>query len=457
MRNKSCCQGTSRGRRREVFSLALPPPFASGEHPRGVRREVVPRRPVSTSVDVREEPKTTACPDGTWCPWRLGRRDSLDARLIPRHADVSRPAAGGAPAAALAAGPGVRLLVLHRGRAWHASRAALLHRGRPLVLRGPERGQLSARTARARVLPGAAAGRRASLAHVAVAAGARLAAAVLSHLLAAAQDGRDAWEHRLRFLGRTLRRGHWWQEFVVASNRTTRRRLLPCRRGPLSRHVVGGRCSRLDVGVEVCHLQRLGHRQPRLWGPLQEAVHDVYRLLAGPGNDRRQVGRDHLWKLEPYLRGELVALLPHLRRGRPDHRADLEELVGLGGARHQGPEGVELRHDAAAGPNVHGRVVRGAPKQGLWGPVPPGRHVICVRRAGTDLLGEAEIRELHRVPAHKDVFWLHVAVEVAVPVATVQRLEDLVHDVPHLALLEHLGAPLRVLVEVRVHVLEDHV
>ena len=48
-----------------------------------------------------------------------------------------------------------------------------------------------------------------------------------------------------------------------------------------------------------------------------------------------------------------------------EHRADLEDLVYLGVAGEEGPEGVELRHDAAHGPDVDGGGVEGAGEKSL--------------------------------------------------------------------------------------------
>ena len=61
----------------------------------------------------------------------------------------------------------------------------------------------------------------------------------------------------------------------------------------------------------------------------------------------------------------LTNLLQH-----PQHLADLEDLVHLAGAGEQGPEGIELSHDAAHGPQVDGGAVGGGPQQDLRGAVP---------------------------------------------------------------------------------------
>lgn len=54
--------------------------------------------------------------------------------------------------------------------------------------------------------------------------------------------------------------------------------------------------------------------------------------------------------------------------------ADLEDLVHLTVAREQGPEGVELGHDAAYGPEVYGGAVHGGPEEDLRSAVPGGEE-----------------------------------------------------------------------------------
>lgn len=55
---------------------------------------------------------------------------------------------------------------------------------------------------------------------------------------------------------------------------------------------------------------------------------------------------------------------------RPQHLADLEDLVHLTGPGEQGSERVELCHDAAHRPHVDGRAVGAGSQQDLRGPVP---------------------------------------------------------------------------------------
>ena len=55
---------------------------------------------------------------------------------------------------------------------------------------------------------------------------------------------------------------------------------------------------------------------------------------------------------------------------RPQHLADLEDLVHLTGAGEQGSEGVELGHDAAHCPEVDGGAVGGGSQQYLRRAVP---------------------------------------------------------------------------------------
>lgn len=62
-------------------------------------------------------------------------------------------------------------------------------------------------------------------------------------------------------------------------------------------------------------------------------------------------------------------MMAHLGQ-RPQHLADPEDLVHLAVAGEQRSEGVELRHDAAHGPDVNGRAVGAGPEQNLWGSVP---------------------------------------------------------------------------------------
>jgi len=62
-------------------------------------------------------------------------------------------------------------------------------------------------------------------------------------------------------------------------------------------------------------------------------------------------------------------MAPHLLQ-RSQHLTDLEDLVYLAVAREQGSESVQLRHDAAHGPDVDGRAVRSGLEQNLWGSVP---------------------------------------------------------------------------------------
>lgn len=75
----------------------------------------------------------------------------------------------------------------------------------------------------------------------------------------------------------------------------------------------------------------------------------------------------------------------HLRQ-RPQHLADLEDLVHLAVAGKQGSEGVELCHDAAHGPDVDGRAVGAGLEQDLWRSVPGtttrGHFVINFKHVG---------------------------------------------------------------------------
>ena len=55
---------------------------------------------------------------------------------------------------------------------------------------------------------------------------------------------------------------------------------------------------------------------------------------------------------------------------RPQHLADLEDLVHLTVAGEQGSEGVEFRHDATHSPEVDGGAVGGGSQQDLRSAVP---------------------------------------------------------------------------------------
>ena len=59
--------------------------------------------------------------------------------------------------------------------------------------------------------------------------------------------------------------------------------------------------------------------------------------------------------------------------GCSQHRADLEDLVHLAGSGEEWPEGVDLGHDAADRPEVHGGVVVGGAEENLRGTIPEGR------------------------------------------------------------------------------------
>lgn len=54
----------------------------------------------------------------------------------------------------------------------------------------------------------------------------------------------------------------------------------------------------------------------------------------------------------------------------PEDRTYLEYFVDLTGTREEGPEGVDLSHDAAHSPQVNGGVVVGGAKEDLWCSIP---------------------------------------------------------------------------------------
>lgn len=66
---------------------------------------------------------------------------------------------------------------------------------------------------------------------------------------------------------------------------------------------------------------------------------------------------------------------PSTHSRRSQDRAYLVNLVCLRGPWEQWPQGVQLRHDAATGPLVYGRVVVGRPQKHFGCAVPTATHV----------------------------------------------------------------------------------
>mmetsp|Transcript_24487 Transcript_24487/g.68093 ORF Transcript_24487/g.68093 Transcript_24487/m.68093 type:complete len:296 (-) Transcript_24487:381-1268(-) len=211
------------------------------------------------------------------------------------------------------------------------------------------------------------------------------------------------------------------------------------------------------TGLKIRMLKDLPCRHALVWVPFQHVFHDVDPVLIGLGYQRLEPGRHKLREAEANRGRELVTVRPLALARRSEHGANLEELVGLGSTRKERPQRVEFCHDAAACPQVQRRIVNGAPQQNLWRSVPAGGNVIGEGWPCADLSREPEVCEFHRIPAIQQVFRLHVTMEIATFVYMVKSLDCLEHDVADLAFRERLHASLHQLVEVALHVLENHV
>eukprot|EP00962_Isochrysis_galbana_P034791 scaffold11839_cov124-Isochrysis_galbana.AAC.6 len=191
--------------------------------------------------------------------------------------------------------------------------------------------------------------------------------------------------------------------------------------------------------------------------PPHHLGHQVQRLGRG-GRDERAERRGHkLWELEVHILGQRQALLPGVGGGRAEHGADLVDLVRLGGAGEEWPQGEHLAHDGADGPDVNRCSVRRRPQQHLGRAVPPGRDVVGVGRLGSDLASQPKVGHLERVSGDEHVLRLNVPVEEAVLVHVRERLQHLVRHVAHLGLGEELIAVLAELVQVHLEELKHKV
>lgn len=133
-----------------------------------------------------------------------------------------------------------------------------------------------------------------------------------------------------------------------------------------------------------------------------------------------------------------------------------EKLVAFGGAWEEREAGVELSDDGSDGEEVHRGVVVAASEQGFGSPVPPGRDILGEGRLGPDFPRQPQVRQLYRAVYLQQILWLHVPVEISLPVHVSKGLQGLEGNVPDLK-VRQLALLLQHLKDIAVQILEDEV
>lgn len=130
---------------------------------------------------------------------------------------------------------------------------------------------------------------------------------------------------------------------------------------------------------------------------------------------------------------------------------DLVNLVKLIVAWEQGEEGQDFEVDAADTPVVHLLVVVAVSEQALWGSVPPSGDVLREWGLGVDSTAGPEVSQLDHIVFDENVLRLDVSVKNAIAMHVVDRLQHLVHVVPHPLLGQVVSAAFNGFIKIHVH------
>ena len=117
----------------------------------------------------------------------------------------------------------------------------------------------------------------------------------------------------------------------------------------------------------------------------------------------------------------------------PQNHRNFLKLVHFTGARKQRLKRIQLGHNTAKSENIDWVVVRARAKYIFRRSVPSCGDILGKRGRMSDLFNKAKIAEFYNgFLLDEHIFWLHISVEKAMSVDVVQRIRNLLYNVPDL-------------------------